>query len=215
MKRLTLYIMSIAIVAFTFSSCIKDDDNNTVTYRILTQSEKVKSLIESQGAYTGKLYYYNNSSQSDSIDIHWTVSGSDSILTITDFPISAFSNSAYTDDATTTLLKNAPTRELTFTLHGYYNTGFDGGFYSFTLAPNITGVIINPDKTEDDKGNNITISYANYIQDYTVYGQSIYTYPICEYFDKKMQGYILVEKLTVNNTTVTVGKAYYFYGKKD
>ncbi|MBO4315929.1 MAG: DUF4840 domain-containing protein [Prevotella sp.] len=215
MKRFTLYIMSIAIVAFAFSSCLKDDDNNTVANRVLTQSEKVKSLIESQGAYTGKLYYYNNSSQSDSIDIHWTVSGSDSILTITDFPISAFSNSAYTDATTTDLLKNSPTKELSFTLHGYYNSGFDGGFYSFTLAPNITGVIITPDDEESGKDNTINISYANYLQDYTIYGQTIYTYPICEYFEKKMQGYVLIDKLMVNSNTVNVNKAYYFYGKKD
>jgi hypothetical protein len=202
-------------ITWGLSSCLGSDDNdNTTTFRNLTQSEKTKSLIEAQGTYSGRLYYYDNQNQTDSIDLRWTLTGNDSVLTISEFPIKAFSNSVIADTATINILKNYGTKELIFTLHPYYNTRFDGGYYSYSLLPNMGSEVITPSDEDTQKGI-VTIKFANYFLDYTINGQPIYTYPFAEYFNSQMQGYILIDELVVNNRSFSVGKAYYFYGEKN
>lgn len=206
MKRIIRIVTLLAIVTISVSSCIKDNDDYKYTTRVLTQQEKLKSLLAAQGSYTGHLYYINNSFKDDSLEINWTIMGNDSIITIHDFPISAFSNSVHTDSTTLNKLKNAPTVELSFTLHAYFQTNFDDGFYTFNMTPNTTGTFPTPDE--------ISIKFASYFQEYNIYGQTIYYYPICEYLDNQIQGRILISELTINDKPITVNNSYLFYGKK-
>lgn len=207
MKRIIRIVTLLAIVTISVSSCIKDNDDYKYTTRELTQQEKIKSLLAAQGSYTGHLYYINNSINDDSLAINWTVTGNDSIITIEDFPITVFSNSVNTDTTTANILKNAPTVELSFTLHGYYQTSFDDGYYTFSMTPNTNKIVI----TE----NEISLKYASFFQEYNIYGQTVYNYPICVYKEKQMQGRILISEMTVNGKSFSLNKIYLFYGKKE
>lgn len=214
MKNLLRFAMIITIVAFTMSSCLKDDDNNNNTARTLTPLEKATSLLEAQGPYEGWLYYLDKTAQKDSVTVNWTITASDSTLTVANFPIQAFSNSVNTDTITANILKKAPTKELKFTLHAYYNTEFDQKYYTYSMLPTLSEETMTLDNGEG-KSDVISFKYASYLTSYTVYGQPYYTYPICEYYHDKSQGYILIYELTVNNKPFSVNKVYYFYGTKD
>ena len=112
LKKTILPLMVIALMALV--ACNSDDNEDSYIYVPLTPAEKAEQINHMQGTYQGKcffapdLYYL---AFTDSVKASWTVTASDSLITINNFPMKAFTSAidnlemkeAFSNDSTQTL----------------------------------------------------------------------------------------------------------------
>ena len=112
LKKTIMPLMVIAMMALV--ACNSDDNEDSYIYVPLTPAEKAEQINHMQGTYQGKcffapdLYYL---AFTDSVKASWTVTASDSVITINNFPMKAFTSAidnlemkeAFSNDSTQTL----------------------------------------------------------------------------------------------------------------
>ena len=89
MKQLKLFLVLSCMAALSLSSCMKDDDSNN---QGLTMSDLAQCLNLVRGDYTGYLLYMTdlNRQTTDTLDVSWSISATDTTLYIRDFPTATF-----------------------------------------------------------------------------------------------------------------------------
>lgn len=89
MKHLNFYLVLSCMAALSLSSCMKDDDSNN---QGLTMSDLAQCLNIVRGDYAGYLLYMTdlNRQTTDTLDVSWSISATDTTLYIRDFPTATF-----------------------------------------------------------------------------------------------------------------------------
>lgn len=115
LKKTLLPLMAFAMM--TLVACNSDDNEETYTYVPLTPAEKAEQINRMQGTYKGQCFFAPDLyflAFTDSVKASWTVTASDSVITIDNFPMKAFTpaienlemKEAFSNDSTQTLKVN-------------------------------------------------------------------------------------------------------------
>ena len=206
--RPVIFALAIMLTG-SFASCSidNDDDESTNNKKALTDLQRKEQVAAMTGNYDGHIYFTNDSTmKTDSISCNWQITAIDSTLRMSNFPVSVFAMGVRNTDARKILLNGGVT-ELRATMFPYVNDYIDKGYYTYWLEP-VKYVL---DFTTDYQGTSHTVkvNFTNQIYTYS----AIY-YGIGEYFERKMQSYILVKDVAVDGVTYTTGLTTYIYGVK-
>lgn len=90
MKKSLLFSVVLLLSVALFTSCLKDDNNNSSSTQGLSKEQIHNCFLQMAGEHSGEMYFlkYGNSNimVADTIDMDWTVV-SDSVITIHNVPI--------------------------------------------------------------------------------------------------------------------------------
>ena len=149
MKALTKNLLTAACLvtaAFSLNACISNNGNDIDSTVVpLTPAEKTTQIHAMAGTYTGKARLYTSPNgrliKSDSAVVHFTV-GTDSIITVKDFPVRLFALNAANGTVKTALEKL--TAEFTsdirlYSQSNYIKNLYGGNAYFFILWPQKLG----------------------------------------------------------------------------
>lgn len=131
MKRLNTILALGCIAVLSFTSCLKDDNDNENTG--LSKSQKAQCFAVVRGEYTGKLIYPAQNTQndnSDTIDINWSV-GADTMLVLKSIPAQVVAEQIQNVDLKAALLEQNPVANISCYL-GFAAMDPDVEFY---IAP--------------------------------------------------------------------------------
>ena len=115
LKKTLLPLMAFAMM--TLVACNSDDNEDSYIYVPLTPAEKAEQINNMQGTYQGHCFFAPDLyflAFTDSVKASWTVTASDSVITIDNFPMKAFTpaienlemKEAFSNDSTQTLKVN-------------------------------------------------------------------------------------------------------------
>ena len=91
LKKTILPLMTIAMMAL--AACSNDDNEDSYIYVPLTPAEKAEQINNMQGTYQGQCFFAPDMyylAFTDSVKASWTVTASDSVITINNFPMKVF-----------------------------------------------------------------------------------------------------------------------------
>ena len=91
LKKTILPLMAIAMMAL--AACSNDDNEDSYIYVPLTPAEKAEQINNMQGTYQGQCFFAPDMyylAFTDSVKASWTVTASDSVITINNFPMKVF-----------------------------------------------------------------------------------------------------------------------------
>lgn len=203
MKPLKSYLFAAlaATLLPLLTSCLSDNDDDVVTYRALTQQEKSTILFNMAGDYSGKAFFINNEQKDDSLVINYSISSSDSVLTITDFDMKMLEQPAKIgSEAMSQIVGNAGKTQLRLVLHPYFNTAIGEGYYTFTYSnDNPTTHTYNDGETD----HSIAITMAASV-DINLPGGIRRYYSMGEYYKKKMQMNLVFKSLMVDGQQFSI-----------
>ena len=202
------------IILPTVTSCLdndNDDNSNTTPSRSLTDSEKSIIMSNVAGDYEGKLYYINMEQKEDSIDIHYTITASDSVLCINDFDFKTLQRVTLTwGEEPSQTVGSAGQAAFKLVLHPYYNEYLTAGDYTFNYSYDTPLSFIYND---GEKDHSIIITMTQYV-DFIYTYETLRYYNFVEYYSKLMQGNIIIKSVTVDGVQANVNTVLGFNGKK-
>ncbi len=211
MKSYKSYLLAAiaATIIPLLASCLSNDDDNNDnnTYRTLTPAEKSQTLFNIAGDYQGKAYFINNEEKNDSLDIQYTITAQDSVLAISDFDMKMLEQySKIASGEYSRIVANAGKTELRVVLHPYYNPSFANGYYTLTHTCDQP---ITVKYNDGEKDHTIILTLGQVLDSYYVR-----YYSVAEYYQKRMQGNIIIKSLDVNGYKFDVNALIGFSGKQ-
>lgn len=197
--RSVAFILSMIIAAPIFTSCLdSDDDNNDSTVEVLTAEQKRQAIYQIAGNYTSSISYTDGSTTT----VTWNV-GTDSVITVTPFPMKAIINALTTSHPeASTILSNASTQKIQGVVHPLYS-------YSSTLVFYVNYEPITFTVGEGDDQHNVTITPTDQL---TISGTT--TAPYAYYANSQMQTNILLAKVTIDGVDFTLNGGFSLTGVK-
>ena len=215
MKKIRTYLtaaLMAAVILPSATSCLGDDnDDDNTPSRELTASEKSIIMLNVDGSYEGKLYYVNNEQKEDSIDIHYTINATDSVLRISDFDFKTLERASLTwgEELSKTVGK-AGQAAIELVLHPYYNQYLTAGDYTFNYSnEHPTSAVY----TEEEKEHTVQMTMGQYV-DYVYMYETLRYSNFIEYYSSMMQGNLIIKSLTVDGVKADVNTVLGFKGKK-
>ncbi|QUB46930.1 DUF4840 domain-containing protein [Prevotella sp. oral taxon 475] len=205
-KFLTMALSCMAVLGLT--SCLSDNGNDNVQYKLLGTTEKTVYMNAITGSYKGKLKYMTarQDGKLDSTDITWTITR-DSVLTVTNFPVKVLANYITKADVKATVESASPVsfkamvKVPSYTLEQYYQQGY----YLFGLLPKEKITFMAGTKKA-------TVNYAKRIPSGSL--RQSYLYPEIVYYKGSSTGYILVENVVIDSEIYEVNMPLLLVGKK-
>ena len=194
-KFLTMALSCMAVLGLT--SCLSDNGNDNVQYKLLGTTEKTVYMNAITGSYKGKLKYMTarQDGKLDSTDITWTITR-DSVLTVTNFPVKVLANYITKADVKATVESASPV-----SFKHYYQQGY----YLFGLLPKEKITFMAGTKKA-------TVNYAKRIPSGSL--RQSYLYPEIVYYKGSSTGYILVENVVIDSEIYEVNMPLLLVGKK-
>lgn len=186
------------------SSCLSDEDEPT-GLKELTPAEKQAAIQNAQGTYSGKIFFYNpiseSTEQTDSMEINWRVTESDSVFYTNEFPLSIFAN--YMEDMDVkNILQAAGKAEFQTTIHPYMKENLEKyTYYIFSMERNNS-----ISATMEYAGNVhvIAVKFANSVVFYDSNGNPNTYSPFVESWQSKQAVRLYLESITVDGKTTDV-----------
>ncbi|MBP5386787.1 MAG: DUF4840 domain-containing protein [Prevotella sp.] len=214
MKKV-FYLMLCMIVGLCATSCLSDDGNdNNNNYTPLTQEQKAAQMKAMSGLYSGWIYYINDTTNTkDSTSISWELTSNDSTLTIFRFPVKVLANGISRASDARKILMASETESVSAILHPYANTVNINGYYTFLFFPRDFKMEFTTEY--EDKVYDVKVEFADEMSAYTTdWTSSSYYYAYGEYYENKMQGYLLIKSVKVGDNSFTTGWPTLIFGNK-
>lgn len=210
MKNFFITLVSLAAITLSMTSCLGDDVKEQ-KYHQLTLEDKTKVMSAITGQYSGNLLFFNSSQKKDSIATQWAMRA-DTTMTVI-YPVSFLSH--YCNSVKPEIkeaLTKAPVQ--TLTLQGYlpvyvteqsWESYWAAGHYEMSLIPKPQTLSFSSEG-HDFELKMVTSTYLTFAG---------YSYaPVAQYYNKEMQGFILLESLKVDGTVYSIGIPTAISGKK-
>ncbi|HEY9543767.1 DUF4840 domain-containing protein [Prevotella sp.] len=201
-QNLLLMLMGCVFAVTSLCSCLgdgNDDEQSKVLY--LTHAQRMQILNATTGNYTGWMYYADATSHKrDSVAVTWTISGSDSTLTVESLPMKQFAQYLYDKTAKETVEKMNNQRLIAGIYTPYYITkaDWDNQFYQFQVVPKDYKIVFN----HEGKACELIFS-PTALQPY-----GTYYYPIMQFFKGQNIIYLLVKELKIDQSTYPINNIF-------
>ncbi len=201
-------ILAACFAAMALTSCLDNDDN--VTYQVLTDAQKRTQMMDATGNYSGWAYINNQStSKLDSAAVTWKLNYGDSSLVVNDFPYALLSKllTNTKDIETVAALSSNPYK--TMIMPYYIGTE---SYYAFNTMPLRQSETFTA--TSDTANSEVKISFANML--YAANNSMVILTPRAAYkvSDGMMQFYVLIDQVVVNKTVYSLGAPILVSGYK-
>ena len=207
-RNILLLLACCLAVSTSFTSCINDNDNNSDNGHYFTKAERAIALTAIEGNYQSNIKWYTDASNSKVDSMKTSFSIADSTLSMP-FPVSILYK--YVPSADSSAVKAASPVTFTATIHPYYSIS-TSNYNSYWLNGSY-GYYFIPDKPLTFTANNNQYKIEFYTDTYMSFVYSV-IYPICEYYNKKLNGYILIKSITVNGNSINANTPIGIIGNK-
>ncbi len=210
--RTLLIVMLCSSMAIGITSCLSDDDNSN-NYKPLTDVQRANQRRAIAGSYRGNIYFVNDSTHSrDSLEMSWTLSAPDSSFVSNDFPASILVH-GLSNLQMSQVIRNAGRYRLKGTFIPYINTVDNDNYFTFTLYPD--NLKMEFDTEYEGTTHHFAIEFVTQLDTYLPgAAQSARYYSYGAYLSGKMEGYFLIQKISMDGYGVQTNRPVYILGNK-
>ncbi|MBQ8046643.1 MAG: DUF4840 domain-containing protein [Prevotella sp.] len=215
--KLTAMAAACMAVVACMTSCFNDDDdnNNTTSTRELTKAEQEAVMECLEGSHQAYLYFRNKETQkTDSAVINITATASDSVFTVSDFPVEILANYISNENAVAQL-KQFGRQPISFTYATPYAVDeqeYLKGYYNYYLLVDKAHTVSTEITGEDGEKSTIeaTLQFKNYVLSTDYYGRTIAYYQMCQLYRpaRTLTGGLILTTAEVNGVNYNISSIF-------